>query len=263
MPSKTKKISAPDATISSGPRLVPLWKRTLDVTCCLVALPILVLATVGVAVLTRLASPGPVFFRQERVGFRGRKFNLYKFRTMHVKADVTGHQAHFAELVRSKTPMQKLDARGDSRLIPGGALLRASGLDELPQIINVLLGEMSVVGPRPCIPYEYEQYSPHHRGRFACAPGLTGLWQVSGKNRTTFEEMVQLDIEYSQRQSPALDLRIMLRTVPAVCGQLVEMRASKLAARPENIRSNPRLQAAQPSRKESAVPATRALVPAK
>ena len=239
MTSKTKSISASASKIASAPRFVPLWKRAIDVTCCLVALPVLVVATVGVAVLTGLASRGPIFFRQERVGFRGQKFNLYKFRTMHVKADVTGHHAHFAELVRSKTPMQKLDAQGDSRLIPGGGLLRASGLDELPQIINVLRGEMSVVGPRPCISYEYEQYSPQHRGRFACAPGLTGLWQVSGKNRTTFEEMVQLDIDYAKRQSPALDLRIIAMTVPAVCGQIADMSRAKFAARIGNLRARP------------------------
>ncbi len=250
MISQAKKISPAESRLSAPAVFVPVprWKRALDVTCCLVALPVLALATLGVAVLTRLTSPGPVFFRQERVGYRGQKFNLYKFRTMHVRADVTSHQAHFAELVRAKTPMQKMDARGDSRMIPGGGLLRAAGLDELPQIINILRGEMSVVGPRPCIPYEYEQYAPQHRQRFACAPGLTGLWQVSGKNRTTFEEMVQLDIEYSRRQSPALDLRIILLTVPTVCGQMAQLRWTKLAARPKNIRTNILLETAQSSR---------------
>ena len=237
MISQSKKISPTESRISAPPVFVPWWKRAVDVSCCLVALPVLALATLGVAVLTRLTSPGPVFFRQERVGYRGQKFNLYKFRTMHVRAEVTSHQAHFAELVRAKVPMQKMDGR-DSRLIPGGGLLRAAGLDELPQIINILRGEMSVVGPRPCIPYEYEQYSPQHRQRFACVPGLTGLWQVSGKNRTTFEEMVQLDLEYSRRQSAALDLRIILLTVPTVCGQMAQVRWTKFAARPKNLRSD-------------------------
>jgi lipopolysaccharide/colanic/teichoic acid biosynthesis glycosyltransferase len=181
-------------------------------------------------ILTKIASPGPVFFRQERVGYRGRRFNLYKFRTMHVSADVTSHQAHFAELVRSNVPMHKLDARGDCRLIPGGWLLRASGLDELPQIINVLRGEMSLVGPRPCIPYEYGQYSPAQRERFSTTPGLTGLWQVSGKNRTTFEEMIQLDIRYARSRSLGLDLKIIAKTVPALWVQVSDIRKAKAAA---------------------------------
>ena len=186
------------------------------------------LIAVAAAALTAIMSPGPIFFRQERVGYRGQKFSLYKFRTMHVRAETASHQTHFAELVRSNTPMQKLDARGDSRLVPGGWLLRASGLDELPQIINVLRGEMSIVGPRPSIPYEYEQYSLPQRQRFACVPGLTGLWQVSGKNRLTFEQMVHLDIEYTRRLSPWQDLKIMAMTVPALCIQILDSRRAKV-----------------------------------
>lgn len=210
--------------------LIPWWKRATDVTCCLVALPIFGLISVAAAVLVAVASPGPIFFRQERIGYRGQKFKLYKFRTMHVRAETACHQAHFVELVRSNARMEKLDVRGDTRLVPGGWLLRASGLDELPQIINVLRGEMSVVGPRPSIPYEYEQYSPAQRERFACVPGLTGLWQVSGKNRTTFERMVSLDIEYSHRLSPWLDFGIIARTIPALCIQIADFRKAKTAA---------------------------------
>src|SRR5882724_5607830 len=116
----------------------PRWKRLIDVACCIAALPFLALATLLMALLTSFTSPGPIFFQQERVGYRGRKFKLYKFRTMHTSAETASHRAHFAELVRSNTPMQKMDTRGDSRLITGGWLLRASGLDELPQIINIL-----------------------------------------------------------------------------------------------------------------------------
>ena len=225
---------------------IPSWKRALDIACCVVALPIFGIATLLVAILTGIASPGPIFFRQERVGYRGRKFKLYKFRTMHVRAETMSHQAHFAELVRSNTPMQKMDARGDSRLIPGGWLLRACGLDELPQILNVLRGDMSLVGPRPCIPYEYDQYTPRQRERFACVPGLTGLWQVSGKNRTTFEQMVQFDIEYSRRQSPWLDLRIILMTVPALYNQISDLRKAKTAARATTgFQTNPPIHSAQ------------------
>lgn len=219
------------ATASNSLNALSPAKRALDILCCLFALPVLGIAALLVAGLTSLTSPGPIFFRQERVGYRGRRFKLYKFRTMHVSAETVSHQNHFAELVRSNTPMQKLDARGDSRLIFGGWLLRASGLDELPQIINVLRGEMSLVGPRPCIPYEYDQYSKAQRERFDAAPGLTGLWQVSGKNRTTFEEMVQFDIEYARNQSVGLDLKIMLLTLPALLTQISDVRKAKRAAR--------------------------------
>lgn len=213
----------------SAIRLVPMprWKRALDLTCCLFALPALAICTLIVSILMRFASPGPIFFRQERVGHGGRKFRLYKFRTMHVSASTATHQSHFADLVKSNAPMQKMDSRGDSRLIFGGWLLRASGLDELPQVINIMLGDMSLVGPRPCIPYEYEQYTPAQRERFSTVPGLTGLWQVSGKNRTTFEEMVRFDIAYARTQSLALDLKIMLLTFPALCTQIADTRRAR------------------------------------
>ena len=115
----------------------------------------------------------------------------------------------------------------DVALVLGGAWIRASGLDELPQLVNILRGEMSIVGPRPCIPYEYESYEPWQRGRLNAPPGLTGLWQVSGKNRTTFEEMVRLDIEYSKRMSLWLDLRILFRTPLAILQQVRDLRAAK------------------------------------
>jgi exopolysaccharide production protein ExoY len=202
---------------------LPLWKRSMDLGLCAVALPLLALGTFAVAVLMTVASPGPIFFRQERVGYRGRRFKLYKFRTMHVGAETSGHKAYFASLTTSNRPMQKLDARGDKRLIPCGWLIRALGLDELPQIINVMKGEMSVIGPRPCIPYEYESYSAQQRKRFEAVPGLTGLWQVSGKNRTTFEQMVAFDIKYSQEKSVSLDLKILVLTPVTIFGQVTEM----------------------------------------
>ena len=227
-PCKVVSISKVKAA-GSSPRL-PRWKRALDIACCLAALPPFVFCTLIVAIVTRLTSPGPVFFKQERVGRKGSRFLIYKFRTMHVRADASPHQMYFAQLVRSNAPMQKLDGRGDGRLIPGGRFIRATGLDELPQIINVLRGEMSIVGPRPCIPYEYAQYTSAQRQRFDVTPGLTGLWQVSGKNRTTFDEMVQLDIQYARTRSPRLDLRIIMRTIPALCVQVIESRRKAKAA---------------------------------
>lgn len=199
----------------------------LDLGAAIVALPFLAIALVIVWCLVALTSPGPLFFRQERVGHLGRRFVLYKFRTMRTGADSATHQAHFTDLIRANAPMRKMDAAGDSRLIPGGWLLRATGLDELPQIINVLRGEMSLVGPRPCIPYEYEQYSPRQRRRFNSVPGLTGLWQVSGKNRTTFDEMIRLDLRYAETRSLRLDLLILLLTPPALARQLADTCAAR------------------------------------
>jgi exopolysaccharide production protein ExoY len=206
---------------------LPTWKRVLDLTFILAASPVLAILSAGVALLVKWGSPGPVLFRQQRVGHKGHEFTCYKFRTMRVGAAVSPHRDHFRQLMEHEVPMTKLDARRDPRLVPLGTVLRATGLDELPQVINILRGEMSLVGPRPCIPYEYEAYQPWQRKRFDAVPGLTGLWQVSGKNRTTFNEMIRLDIEYSERMGLCLDLKILLKTVPAVWQQYLDSRASK------------------------------------
>ena len=233
---------------------LPWWKRAIDIACCIVAMPFLAIAAVWATFITQLTSPGPIFFRQERIGYKGRRFFLYKFRTMHVTASVAQHQEHFSQLMRSNAPMQKLDARGDVRLIPTGWLMRASGLDELPQVINVLRGEMSIVGPRPCIPYEYEQYTEAQRNRLNSVPGLTGLWQVSGKNRTTFEEMIQLDLAYGRKLSLTTDLGIMLRTLPALCVQISDTRRGRRLAQASSIgTSAPALSATYLSNTQDAV----------
>ena len=208
-------------TNSASP--LPVWKRAIDLFCCAFAFPLFALVTLFAALIIQVTSPGPVFFRQERVGLKGRRFKIYKFRTMHAGAATGGHQKHFVQLMQTNAPMQKLDVKGDSRLIPGGWLLRSTGLDELPQILNVWRGDMSIVGPRPCISYEYEQYTTVQRERCNSVPGLTGLWQVSGKNRTTFEEMIALDREYTKRKSLALDLKIIGLTVPALCAQVSDV----------------------------------------
>jgi lipopolysaccharide/colanic/teichoic acid biosynthesis glycosyltransferase len=179
----------------------------------------MVLASLAIMVV----SPGPILFRQERIGYRGRRFSCLKFRTMLVGADTAVHKSHLHSLMNSRAPMKKLDVAGDPRLIPLGALLRSTGLDELPQIINVLRGDMSLVGPRPCVPYEYEAYRPWQKERIKGLPGLTGLWQVSGKNKTTFEQMIHLDISYLRSKSIWLDLGIMLKTVPALLQQVKEL----------------------------------------
>jgi exopolysaccharide production protein ExoY len=189
------------------------------------ALPALAPLMLLIAAAIKITSPGPVLFRQERVGFKGRRFNFLKFRSMRVNADTDVHREHMNQLMRSAVPMVKLDNQQDPRLSPLGRILRSTGLDELPQMINVVRGEMSLVGPRPCIPYEFEDYAPWHKRRCEGLPGLTGLWQVEGKNHTTFDEMVRLDVLYLSRQSPWLDLRIMCKTLPALVSQFRETRA--------------------------------------
>jgi len=205
---------------------IPPWKRGLDLTIIVLFIPALVVVGGLVAMVIKTGSRGPVLFRQRRVGYRGQQFTCLKFRTMHVGAETKSHQGHTAQLIKSEAPMTKLDASKDPRVIPFGSILRATGLDELPQILNVLQGEMSLVGPRPCIPYEFEMYEPWQRRRFDAAPGLTGLWQVSGKNRTTFNQMINLDIEYSERSSLGFDLKIMFKTFPALVIQCLDQRAS-------------------------------------
>jgi len=195
----------------------PAWKRMMDIGFILVAAPVVLPMMAVIAGYIRCVSKGAILFKQERVGYKGKSFICYKFRSMKLNADVGGHRQHTTHLIRSEhVPMIKLDATGDTRLIPFGAILRASGLDELPQLWNVLRGEMSLVGPRPCVRYEYEQYLDWQKKRFDVAPGLTGLWQVSGKNMTTFNEMINLDIEYGRRRSLWLDLKIIARTIPAL-----------------------------------------------
>ena len=195
---------------------VPRWKRVLDVTCILVAFPFLLPVMLLVALLIKMTSCGPVLFRQERVGYRGRRFDCLKFRSMVVGADTTVHQRHWNHLIGSNLPMEKMDLRGDTRLIPLGWLLRVTALDELPQIINVLRGEMSLVGPRPCIPYEYDRYLPWQKKRANALPGLTGLWQVSGRSDIPFTDQVRLDMQYIQSASFLNDIILLLKTIPAV-----------------------------------------------
>jgi lipopolysaccharide/colanic/teichoic acid biosynthesis glycosyltransferase len=162
-----------------------------------------------------------------------------KFRTMRCGAETATHQGHLQQLMKAEVPMTKMDAVGDRRIIPVGRLLRSSGLDELPQLVNVLRGEMSLVGPRPCLGYEAAQYLPWQRERFEAVPGLTGLWQVSGKNRTTFTRMIQLDIEYARTKSLWLDLKIVLKTIPALVTQMMDNRLQRKALSPTVVSQSP------------------------
>ena len=202
--------------LSSGSRLL---KRTFDILISSLAVTLLFPLWLVIAVLIKLDSKGPIFYTQERVGMDGRLFLVFKFRTMNVGADPETHRQYQRAFIAGRAeanlgdggqPTYKLLA--DPRITRVGKLLRRTSLDEVPQLLNVLMGDMSIVGPRPPIPYEVEAYELWHRKRLDMKPGLTGLWQVSGRNRLPFEEMVRLDLFYIENWSLLLDLKIILRT---------------------------------------------------
>lgn len=211
-------------------------KRCLDVIGAgigtLLALPVLLF----LALFIKSVSPGPLLFKQSRIGKGGRLFDCYKFRTMHPNVDTQEHQQYLAQLIHGKTgsssrgtPMTKIEDK--SKIIPGGVLIRSLGLDELPQLFNVLKGEMSLVGPRPAIPYEVREYQLWHKQRLDVLPGITGLWQVSGKNKLSFKKMIRLDLQYAQQQSLWLDMIILIRTPQVVLLQAFEQITNKLEGR--------------------------------
>lgn len=214
----------------AGTAEIPGWKRLLDLTCLLLTLPIWLTVMALVSAWILVASPGPVLYRQERVGYRGRRFMILKFRTMKVNVETKSHEGYFERLIQTDCPMTKLDICGDSRLIRGGRILRALGFDELPQIFNVLRGDMSLVGPRPCTAHEFERYQPAQKARVNAPPGITGYWQVNGKNKTTFSQMISMDIYYGQNMSVGMDLVIMLKTLPAVGMQVCDSLKRKAGA---------------------------------
>jgi lipopolysaccharide/colanic/teichoic acid biosynthesis glycosyltransferase len=224
---------------TNGSILRPGWKSALDITCILLSLPVWLPLMILLMLVTRIASPGPIFYRQERVGFGGRHFFIWKFRTMKLSAETQTHERYFEKLMQVDCPMTKLDAYGDPRLAPFGRILRASGLDELPQIFNVICGEMSLVGPRPCTPNEFAGYKPWQRERVNGLPGLTGYWQVNGKNKTTFNEMIAMDLFYLKNMSILLDLKIMLKTGPAIAWQLFESRPAAQRGRQDGSPRSP------------------------
>ena len=195
-------------------------KRAFDVAVAVVLIiisaPLLIVIAIGI----KLTSSGPVFFTQERVGKDGKPFTLLKFRTMHQDADNRIHREYMQRLINGEVDasddeeaLYKL--QDDPRITEFGHFLRRTSLDELPQLFNVLAGSMSLVGPRPPIPYEVNAYKSWHLQRLSVKPGITGLWQVSGRSSTTFDEMVRLDLEYIARRSFQTDLKILFQTIPA------------------------------------------------
>jgi lipopolysaccharide/colanic/teichoic acid biosynthesis glycosyltransferase len=197
-------------------------KRGLDLAASLALLVALAPLGLVIAGLVRLSSSGPILFRQVRIGYGGRPFTMLKFRTMYTGVDETVHREFISRFIADgQHAVSANGANGgavfkltnDKRVTPIGHLLRRTSLDELPQLWNVLRGEMSLVGPRPPLPYELEQYAPWHRRRVLEArPGITGTWQVGGRSRTTFDEMVRLDLRYARTRSLWIDLRILLAT---------------------------------------------------
>lgn len=211
---QARSISGHFGAESSGTvqtRQVPPGKRALDVCGALLALPFLAPLMCLVAVYIKSLSRGPILFVQSRVGYGGQDFLIYKFRTMHIPrtSRVNSHRNYVASHKGSDRPIKKPDHQDD--LICGGRLLRRLAIDELPQLLNVIQGNMSLVGPRPDL-LRLEDYEPWQRRRFEVLPGMTGLWQVSGKNRLTFDQMIGLDIKYIDSMSVYQDLRILLKT---------------------------------------------------
>jgi lipopolysaccharide/colanic/teichoic acid biosynthesis glycosyltransferase len=200
-----------------------IMKRGLDVVGSVALLTVASPLFLVLAALVKLTSRGPVFFKQARIGHMAKPFTMLKFRSMRVNADIGLHQKFVADFIKSKGAGDQVPAGGlfkltkDPRLTPVGRILRKTSLDELPQLWNVLRGEMSLVGPRPPLHYEVVQYQPWHRRRlFEAKPGLTGLWQVTGRSRTTFDDMVRLDLRYAKTSSLSTDLKILLATPAAV-----------------------------------------------
>jgi lipopolysaccharide/colanic/teichoic acid biosynthesis glycosyltransferase len=188
-----------------------LAKRLFDVAVCVLTLPVFLLLFLICALAIRLDSPGPILIAQERTGRDGRRFRMRKFRTMVRNAEEL--KAELAHLNILPPPDFKIP--DDPRITRVGRFLRQSSLDELPQLLNVIRGDMTLVGPRPTS-FDPSTYSLWHTYRLDVAPGITGLWQINGRNETTFDERLRIDIEYIERRSFRLDLEILLKTVPAV-----------------------------------------------
>lgn len=203
-------------------------KRMFDLVFTLLILFPLCIIVVILAVCIRLDSRGPVFFRQKRVGHNGRVFEMLKFRSMYVNSDDTLHREAIARYMNDQKVQEASDAgdtsdaaltykqANDPRITRVGRFIRKTSIDELPQFFNVLCGNMTLVGPRPPLPYEVERYSDHDMLRLSGKPGLTGTWQVYGRSRVTFSSMVEMDVEYLRHQSLREDLKLIALTIPVM-----------------------------------------------
>jgi len=196
-------------------------KRAFDLIAASIGLVLAAPLAGIIALLIRLSGPGPVVFKQPRIGKDGKEFLFYKFRSMRVDCDDTSHREYIKLFIQGdEKALEKYQhgrklykMTGDNRVTSVGRFLRRTSLDELPQLLNVLRGEMSMVGPRPHIPYEVDLYKDWHRRRLNGTPGITGWWQIHGRSRVTFDQSVKMDIWYLEHQSLILDIRIMCRTI--------------------------------------------------
>ncbi len=199
-------------------------KRFIDLSVSLMVLFLGLPFFLAISILIKLTSKGPVFFTQERIGEDGKEFTFFKFRTMRANVDDTIHREFTRKFIQGDISDSNLDTpdasvyklKEDPRITGVGRFLRATSLDELPQFINIIRGEMSVVGPRPPLKYEYKYYDEWHKLRLKAKPGITGLWQVSGRSSVPFQEMVLLDLYYIENWSHILDIKIMFRTIPVM-----------------------------------------------
>jgi exopolysaccharide biosynthesis polyprenyl glycosylphosphotransferase len=196
--------------------LLNLYKRVVDIILTVVGGLVLAIPFLVIAIAIKLTSKGPVFFSHTRIGKDCKPFQFYKFRTMYAGNDDARHREFVSEFIQGERGAGVKKITDDRRITPIGKFLRKTSLDELPQLYNVLRGEMSLVGPRPCLPYELEQYQQWHRRRLSVMPGCTGLWQVAGRSAVDFNDMVILDLFYIDNMSPLLDLRIMFKTLPVM-----------------------------------------------
>jgi lipopolysaccharide/colanic/teichoic acid biosynthesis glycosyltransferase len=218
---KAESLVTPATLQVDTPRASDIAMRAFDILVAAVLLIVLSPLLLAVAVMVRLDSRGPAIFRQERVGRGLKPFQVAKFRTMRQGVPADPHRAHVEQMIREEddaagTPRPMMKLQADPRITKVGGFLRRSSIDELPQLWNVLRGEMSLVGPRPPIQYEVDAYPARAFRRFAVRPGLTGLWQVCGRSLVTFNEMIELDTEYVARRSLLLNLKILVLTIPTV-----------------------------------------------
>jgi len=213
--------------VDAAARLLSITKRTMDITGSVLVLILFSPLFLAIALAVAVSSRGPVLYRQQRIGQYGKPFTFLKFRSMLANNDSSVHREYVAQLIAGNAQCFPSAGNGDgagiyklandARITKVGAFLRRSSLDELPQVFNVLMGHMSLVGPRPALPYEVAAYKTWHRRRILeVKPGITGLWQVNGRCRLTFDEMVRLDLRYAKSWSPWVDMKILLRTPRAV-----------------------------------------------
>jgi lipopolysaccharide/colanic/teichoic acid biosynthesis glycosyltransferase len=216
---ETLHLRSLQQTRRNKPKIYPAIKRVLEIILALVFLALLSPFFLGLAVFIRLSSPGPVFFRQTRVGKGGKPFTFYKFRSMYVDIDREAHKAFMKAFVnghKDANGHQDFKPIQTNQITKAGRFLRKTSLDELPQIINIVKGDMSFIGPRPNMEAEVEEYKERHKQRLDVLPGLTGLAQINGRSSLSFDQIVDYDLEYIKNESLLLDLKVLWGTIPAV-----------------------------------------------